>query len=108
MVARHLFSHGADFAARIRAAGYDWAAAGENIATGLGTPRAVLRAFMASPGHCQNILNPTYRDIGVGVDRRSVAGVATGPATWTEDFGRRMFQSPRSHNWGPADGCPYG
>lgn len=108
MVASDVFSHGSDFAARIDLAGYDWAAAGENIATGLATPRAVVRAWMASPGHCQNILNPTYRDLGVGVNGRPVAGAARGSATWTEDFGLRMFQSPPSSNWGPADGCPYG
>lgn len=108
MVASDVFSHGSDFAARISVAGYDWAAAGENIATGLATPRAVVRAWMASPGHCQNILNPTYRNLGVGVNGRPVAGAASGPATWTEDFGLKMFQSPPSSNWGPADGCPYG
>jgi uncharacterized protein YkwD len=107
MVARRFFSHGSDFAARISAAGYRWSAAAENIATGQPTPWAVVRAWMASPGHCQNILNPTYRDLGVGVDGRPVAGVASGPATWTEDLGLRMFQSAPSGNWGPAEGCPY-
>ncbi len=108
MVARDVFSHGSDFAARISAAGYHWAAAGENIATGLATSRMVVKAWMASPGHCENILNPTYRDLGVGVNGHPVAGAASGPATWTEDFGLRKFQSPPSRNWGPADGCPYG
>lgn len=108
MVASDVFSHGSDFAARISVAGYDWTAAGENIATGLATPREVVSAWMASPGHCQNILNPTYRNLGVGVNARPVAGAASGPATWTEDFGLRMFQSPPSSNWGPANGCPYG
>lgn len=107
MVARHVFSHGSNFAARIGAVGYDWAAAGENIATGMASPRSVLRAWMASAGHCQNILNPSYRDMGVGVNGHPVPGAATGPATWTEDFGLRMFESPPSTNWGPADGCPY-
>lgn len=107
MVASDVFSHGSDFAARISVAGYDWRSAGENIATGLATPRAVVRAWMASAGHCQNILNPTYRNLGVGVNGRPVAGAASGPATWTQDFGLRMFQSPPSSNWGPADGCPY-
>ena len=108
MVASDVFSHGSDFAARISVVGYDWAAAGENIATGFATPAVVVRAWMASQGHCQNILNPTYRNLGVGVNGRPVAGAASGPATWTEDFGLRMHQSPPSSNWGPADGCPYG
>jgi uncharacterized protein YkwD len=108
MVARHVFSHGSDFAGRISAAGYYWAEAGENIATGLATPRAVVRAWMADPPHCQNILNPSYRDLGVGVNGHPVAGAASAPATWTEDFGLRMFQSRPASNWGPANGCPYG
>jgi uncharacterized protein YkwD len=108
MVGRRTFSHGSDFAGRISNAGYDWAAAAENIATGLATPRAVVRAWMADPIHCQNILNPSYRDLGVGVNGHPVAGAASAPATWTQDFGLSMFQSPPANNWGPASGCPYG
>jgi hypothetical protein len=102
--ARDVFSHGLDFAGRISAAGYDWAEAGDNIATGFATPGAVVRSWMADPGHCQNILNPSYRDLGVGVNGHPAAGAASAPATWTEDFGLRMFPSPGSSNWGPANG----
>lgn len=106
MVADRIFSHGADFAARISAAGVHWSSAGENIATGYATPAAVVRAWMASPGHCRNILNPTYRDAGTGVSRRAIAGAAGG-GTWTQDFALPMGQRPASENWDPADGCPY-
>jgi uncharacterized protein YkwD len=108
MVARRMFSHGSNFAGRISDAGYTWTQAGENIATGLPTPRAVVRAWMADPMHCQNILNPSYRDLGVGVNGHHVAGAASGSGTWTQDFGLRMFRSPAASNWGPANGCPYG
>jgi uncharacterized protein YkwD len=108
MVARGTFSHGSEFARRISNAGYDWAAAGENIATGFSTPSAVVRAWMADAGHCQNILNPLYGDLGVGINRHPVAGAASGPATWTQDFGLSIFQSPAAHDWRPANGCPYG
>ena len=107
MVASGRFIHGANFARRIGDAGFDWAAVGENIATGFSTPSAVVRAWMADVGHCQNILDPSYRELGIGINRRPVAGAARGPATWTEDFGLGMFQSPAAHNWRPADGCPY-
>jgi len=107
MVASRSFSHGTDFAARISDAGYDWSKAGENIATGSPTPRTVVKTWMASPPHCRNILSPSYRDVGVGVNGHAVAGAA-GPATWTEDFGLSMFQSPPASNWRPANGCPYG
>jgi uncharacterized protein YkwD len=107
MVSSDVFSHGTNFASRISAAGYDWRAAGENIATGFQTPAGVVRAWMASTGHCQNILNPTYGNVGTGVTRRPVNGWASGAGTWTQDFALSMFKSPPSSNWGPADGCPY-
>jgi uncharacterized protein YkwD len=107
MVSSDVFSHGTNFAARISAAGYVWRAAGENIATGFQTPAGVVRAWMASTGHCQNILNPTYGNVGTGVSRRSVSGWASGTGTWTQDFALSMYKSPPSAHWGPADGCPY-
>lgn len=107
MVATGDFSHGADFAARISAAGFRWMAAGENIATGFQTPRAVVRGWMASTGHCENILNPTYRNVGTGISSRPVKGYATGAGTWTQDFALGMHDSPPSGNMSPMDGCPY-
>lgn len=107
MVSSDVFSHGTNFAGRISAAGYDWRAAGENIATGFQTPAGVVRAWMASTGHCENILNPTYGNVGTGVSNRPVSGWASGAGTWTQDFALSMYKSPPSANWGPAEGCPY-
>jgi uncharacterized protein YkwD len=106
MVTHRYFSHGADFAARISAVGFDWSSVGENIATGYATPAAVVRAWMASTGHCQNILNPVYRYAGTGVSRRSIAGYSTRGGTWAQDFGLLMGQHAASGNWGPARACP--
>jgi uncharacterized protein YkwD len=65
---------------------------GENIAYGgshLGTPKAIVRAWMHSPGHRHNILNPDFREIGIGF----VSGIPPKPssngATFTTDFGMR-------------------
>ena len=107
MVSSDQFTHGTNFASRISAVGYDWRMAGENIATGYDTPRAVVRAWMASPGHCENILDPSYRNVGTGLSDRAVRGFATGPGTWTQDFALGMHESPPSSNFGPANGCPY-
>lgn len=52
--------------------------AGENIAKGYATPKAVVDAWMNSPGHRANILNPSYTHIGVGF-------VASGNY-WTQMF----------------------
>jgi uncharacterized protein YkwD len=106
MVRHGLFSHGANFSGRISAVGFNWSSVGENIATGFRTPAAVVRGWMGSPGHCRNILTPTFLDLGVGVSKRGVPG-AGGAGTWTQDFGLPMSASAPSGNWGPADGCPY-
>jgi uncharacterized protein YkwD len=106
MVATGAFTHGANFAGRISAVGFQWSSAGENIATGFLTPRAVVAGWMASTGHCQNILNPTYSDVGTGVSARPVGHFAGG-ATWTQDFGLWMGHNAPSGNYGPANGCPY-
>jgi uncharacterized protein YkwD len=104
MVTSGVFSHGTDFAARISAVGYVWTSAGENIATGFQTPRQVVTAWMASDGHCRNILDPTFADVGTGLSTHRLAQY--GPSTWTQDFGLSMGPSP-SRNYGPQRGCPY-
>jgi uncharacterized protein YkwD len=107
MVRGDFFSHGSNFASRISAVGFLWSSAGENIATGFLTPREVVRAWMGSTGHCQNILNPTFRDVGTGVSATPVRGYATGAGTWTQDFALPRGQRALSGNYGPANGCPY-
>jgi uncharacterized protein YkwD len=95
-MARHrYFDHnsrnGSSFVDRIRRTGYlngarRWKVA-ENIAWGtnwLASPRAIMKAWMNSPGHRANILEGGYREIGIGV--------ATGSgrrAIYTTDFGTR-------------------
>ena len=106
MVATGAFTHGANFAGRISAVGFAWSSAGENIATGFLTPRAVVSGWMGSTGHCQNILNPTYTNVGTGVVHRAV-GVGGNGATWTQDFALASRRRAPSHNFGPANGCPY-
>lgn len=50
---------------RLRAAGYSWQAAGENIAYGQAGPQAVVADWVESPAHRQNLLNPAFTEIGV-------------------------------------------
>ena len=49
----------------LAAKGYAGRCSGENIAAGQRSPREVFIAWMSSPGHRANILNPSYRDLGV-------------------------------------------
>lgn len=51
---------------RMRVAGIDYAAAGENLALAP-SPAAAHRALMESPSHRANILSPRYRHVGIGV-----------------------------------------
>ncbi len=61
----------------IRAAGYNYVYAGENLARGFRTAEGVHEAWMASPTHKANIVSPNYEDIGVSV----VTGVLEGSQT---------------------------
>ena len=98
MVRRRYFAHaslaGRDFKTRIRRTGYlrgHRAIVGENLAWGggaLATPRAIVRAWMRSPGHRANVLQPRFREVGVGVVRRLPSGGLRG-ATYAAEFGRR-------------------
>lgn len=100
MVKRRYFAHdsksGANFAARIKRAGYlrgaGRAILGENLAWGNGskaTPRQIVRSWMHSPGHRANVLKPGYREVGIGVVRQLPVGGTRG-ATYAAEFGRRF------------------
>ncbi|GBF05612.1 SCP/PR1 domain [Deinococcus aerius] len=89
MAVRGFFSHtnpdGLSPFDRMRAAGYtNFTAAGENIAAGQSTPEQVVAGWLQSPGHCANIMNAAYRDLGVGY----YAG-GSYRSYWTQNFGRR-------------------
>ena len=51
---------------RMKAAGYKYAASGENIAHGYADEKAVVEGWLSSPGHCANIMTSYFQDIGVG------------------------------------------
>ena len=65
---------------------------GENIAWGtlsLASPHAIVAAWMASPGHRANILDPSYRQTGIGVSPHPPVSLADGQpgGIYTQDFG---------------------
>ncbi|MFD4604538.1 CAP domain-containing protein [Streptomyces sp. NPDC058464] len=74
----HSGSDGSSPGDRITSAGYTWSAYGENVAYGYASPEQVMAAWMASPGHKANILNCTFKEIGVGH--------AQPDDYWTQDF----------------------
>lgn len=61
--------------------GIAYTSAGENIAAGQPSPKAVVTSWMNSPGHRANILNKSYSQIGVGYASGGQYG-----SYWTEEF----------------------
>ncbi|MET7542377.1 CAP domain-containing protein [Streptomyces sp. NPDC005349] len=75
----HTGSDGSSPADRITRAGYTWSSYGENVAYGYSTPEKVMAGWMSSPGHKRNILDCSFKEIGIGL---------AGPNSyWTQDFG---------------------
>lgn len=87
MAKRSYFSHtskdGTSFSTRISQTGYRWHAIGENIAAGYGSASAVVKGWLGSPGHCENIMSASYTQLGVGYATGGPYGTY-----WTQDFGR--------------------
>lgn len=91
MLARHYFAHespeGETVRERARAAGYDWRAIGENIAEGQLSVDEVMDTWMHSPGHRRNILDPNYKELGVGLALGRSGG--EWQVEWVQTFGTR-------------------
>jgi uncharacterized protein YkwD len=60
----HIGSDGSTPGDRLSNVGYDWSGYGENIALGYMSIEDVMSAWLDSPGHCSNIMNPFWKDMG--------------------------------------------
>jgi len=85
MINKNYFSHqsptyGSPFN-MMESFGLKFSAAGENIAMGQRSAAEVMNAWMNSPGHRANILNPSYTEIGVGLAKDK-----NGSCYWTQMF----------------------
>ena len=102
MVQDRFFDHttpaGSTMVDRIRRTGYTSGARGwsigENIAWGSGslaTAAQIHRSWMNSPGHRANILQRSFREIGIGIESGLPVrlSAAQSGATYTTDFGFR-------------------
>ena len=76
----HTGENGSNAGDRITAEGYNWMTYGENIADGYPTEEAVIQAWLESEGHCKNIMNGEYKEMGV----------ATSGTYWTQVFGTQQ------------------
>lgn len=83
MAKNKFFSHaapdGSRGGARLERAGYSWKTYGENIGEGYTNEKEMIAGWLASPGHCKNIMNKTYTEM-------AVARVGN---LWTQEFGSR-------------------
>jgi uncharacterized protein YkwD len=70
MAEQGYFSHqgkdGRAVADRAQKEGYRWRSIGENIAAGQSTPAEVVAGWLSSPGHCANIMNGSFTEMGAG------------------------------------------
>lgn len=61
----HTGSNGLDVSDRVQAQGYNWIAVGENIYAGSDSVSGLVNGWLDSAGHCQNIMNPSFKEMGV-------------------------------------------
>jgi uncharacterized protein YkwD len=77
MAAQSLLGHegsdGSTPARRATQAGYSWDSVAENVAGGQTTADEVVGTWIASSGHCANLMNPRYSETGIarGIDPNS-------------------------------------
>ncbi|UCD80997.1 MAG: CAP domain-containing protein [Desulfobacterales bacterium] len=60
----HTGSNGKTVVERVNSIGYGWRAVGENIFAGHESSDDVVAGWLASAGHCQNIMSPGFTEIG--------------------------------------------
>jgi len=90
MASKGYFAHGA-FAQRMNAFRVRGRRMGENLAWGtgsLGTPQVIVREWLNSPAHRENLLRAGYRRVGIGEAVGTYSGVS-GARMVTADFAGR-------------------
>ena len=87
MAQRGYFDHtGADGSSppeRVTQGGYAWSIAGENLALGRMTAREAVDGWLASPGHCANIMDPRFTETGVAL---ATGRARDRPTYWVQTF----------------------
>jgi len=69
--------------------GYDYIFAGENLARDFATSKGVVKAWLESPSHRDNLLNPRYTEMGLAIVDGELNGYPTTLVV-------QMFGTPRS------------
>jgi uncharacterized protein YkwD len=89
MADNNYFSHdsldGRTMVKRINATGYTWSTIGENIAAGYGSVQSTVNGWMASDGHCANLMNPSFTEFALACARNEASQYRI---YWTQNLGR--------------------
>ena len=89
MADNNYFSHdsldGRSMVDRINATGYTWSTVGENIAAGYDSVQGVVNGWMASDGHCANLMNPRFTEFALACARNEASQYRI---YWTQNLGR--------------------
>lgn len=113
MFAKHYWAHVAPDGTTpwswFKDVGYNYQAAGENLAKNFPTAQATTVAWMASPEHRQNILNKNYQDVGYAVLDGTLDGKATTlvvalygqPAATPAVSGAAVVSAPPRYSFSP-------
>jgi hypothetical protein len=73
----HVAPDGTEPWAFFKSVGYKYKFAGENLARDFSNAPSAVDAWMNSPTHRENILNPKYKEIGIGIVEGDLAGSDT-------------------------------
>ncbi|MCT4616111.1 MAG: CAP domain-containing protein [Marinifilaceae bacterium] len=77
---KHNFDDEPQLGERAKIVEYNYKALGENIAYNQKTEEEVIQAWLNSPGHCANIMNPNFKEMGIS---------KVGPY-WCQNFGTQL------------------
>ncbi len=90
MQSKNFFSHtgsaGSSVANRISSTGYLWNAVGENIAAGQANITEAMNAWVASAGHCANLMDANFSEFALA--KTDGTSSNTYDVYWTQDFAR--------------------
>jgi uncharacterized protein YkwD len=89
----HLDSGNRGLGERLRAQGYRFSAAVENVAVGYPSLDDVVVAWLESEGHCENLMNVSVLEVGVACVDEGTTGAPEERRYWTLVLGA----PPRSH-----------
>lgn len=89
----HAGSDGSTPAERAMRAGYAWTIVGENVAAGPPTPEEAVQGWLASPGHCANLMHADFTEMGLAY---AVNPASPGGIYWAQVLARPRGPEPRA------------